>query len=753
MNRNVRTARTNVSKANGAVIALTEQFASKAINLAGMKMEDFGTTSDTKSSGVLSTIKETLRSGGFGCFAGKPSTTVRPGDHLRTKLKLEDAAESESATEGTQNEEILLTEAQEKAGLHAAAMADNPAEWAQGAVKASNEAKNAINNTEEGVEFADRVQMEAYEDSNYRDAIGYSVVWNVVAARQSNAVENIFPTITLEPNQSHVEAKVQFQVFHPEVRHKSTGDKTDFGRILLLETIVNGEILDEDIIKCVPVYEDTVSDHHFIDPLVIAHREVTVEGETVTTGPLLPGVEHNLLGLSQAAIAGLQGDLNSSAQLAPMPKLENIYIAIKNKLGKTSYIRYPAGRLGRATFTANLEGNTRDIILTCLLKQLSFDVNTVDVTGAPAEALDFLRAPQYQQHRIEFGIKIHGDGNLETGNMEINDAKGRINAIKIQQSLGHFASEKDKTIADAIRDNVVSIHLACIDVDASRTNIDRQQRGPLTNVVAEIEKYWVRLRSPISTIFPATEAQSNVDLIAPMTATRIKNDFYAIKSLYQFADILASQVISTDHQLNQDDLKAIGKWIMKPYYKHVTISMLDIMDSNRSKNKLEDMQHAFLNYARDLLIHGMRDSRYELALQVQTGSAENKPTMAMITNQVLGKYLFQLGDTRILGSLPYPVVADTHASNLLGEYHTDEHELFIVPTLPGTQLNPLSFAHHLWKPELASTLQVTRDGSTNREIVVQACNEWHMLCPWMIRITVTDVTHAMTSKTPLMVLV
>ena len=748
-----RVSKTITGRANRAILALQDQFATKTINTQGFKMESFGTPEDKCSGNLLGIFKSTMRDAGFAHFGGKPTKVIRPGDHLRPNLRLEDAAEPESATDDTQNEEILLTAAQEKAGVHAAAMADEPAHWAKQAIEAGNDAKNYINNTEEGVEFAERVKLESYDDQNYRDAIGYSVVWNIVAARQSNAVENIFPTLTLEPNQSHIEAIVQFQVFHPEVRHKSTGDATDFGRILLLETIVNGEILDEDIIKCVPCWEDQVSDHHFIAANLIAHREVTVEGETVTTAPLLPNVEHNLLGLSQAAIAGLTGDLNSAAQLAPMPKLENLYIAVKNKAGVTSYIRYPAARLGRASFTHNLEGNTRDIILTCILKQLSLDVNTVDVTGAPAKALDFLRVPEYQQHRIEFGIKIHGDGNLETGNVEVNGASGRVNAVKIQQALGHYASEKDTTILAAIKSNIVSIDLACYDIDASRTNIDRQQRGPLTNVIAQVEKYYVRLRSPISTIFPATEATSNVDLIAPMTATRIKNDFYALKSLYQFADILASQVISEDHQLNYTDLKAIGKHIMKPYYKHVTISMLDILDSRRSKEKLEDSQHALLNYIRDLLIHGMRDSRYELALQVQTGSAENKPTMAMITNQILGKYLFQLGDTRILGSLPYPVVADTHASKLLGEYHTDEHELFIVPTLPGTQMNPLSFAHHLWKPELASTLQVTRGNSTSREIVVQACNEWHMVCPWMLRVTVTDMTHAMTSKTPVAVLV
>lgn len=740
-----------LGRATSAIMTLTKDIQSRALNTAGIKMESFGTEDDKTSGTILAHVKQTLRDGGLASLVGRTSRVHKPGDHLRP-IRMEDAAESESATEGTQNEEIILTEAQEKAGIHAAAMADNPAEWAKKTIEATNEAQ-AINNTEDGIEFSDRVVMEAYDDSNFKDAVGYSVVWNIVAARQSNAVENIWPTLTLEPQRSHIEAIVQFQVFHQEVRHKSTGDKVDFGRILMLETIVNGELLDDNIIKCVPVYEDTVSDKHFIDPTVIAHREVTVDGETVTTGPLLVGVEHGLLGLSQAAIGGLTGELNSASQLAPMPRMENLYVRITNKNGKASVIRIDATVLSRGSFVGNQEGNIRDTSLNMNAPGLGLDAKTVDVTGAPAEALDFLRTPAFQNHRLEYQLKVYGDCNLETGNTEIQPANGRIAAVKIRQAFGHFSAEKDTVVAKELTDAIAKIELIAFDIDASRTNIDRRQRGPLTNVTAEFEKYYVRLGSPISTIFPATEAQSNVDLIAPMTATRIKNDFYGIKALFRYSEVLSGLAISADATLPRAPIKAIGRHIMTPYYKHYVISAVDILDSNRSKNKLEDLQHAILNYMRDAIIRGMRDSKLELALQVQTGSADSKHTLAMITNQILGKYLFQLGDTRILGSLPYPVVADTHASELLGTYGSDEHELFIVPTLPGTQANPLSFGHHLWKPELASTLQVTRDNSTNREIVVQPCNEWHMFCPWILRFTIKDLTHAMTAKTPLAVLI
>ncbi len=747
---------TKAPKSTKAIFSFTEELKQGGSNLGGLKMESIGTADDTVSSGILGKIKSAMKEGGFGRFAQAKSKVIRPGDHLR-RVKLEDAsgeeAEPETVNEDSQNVEYT-TAAQERAGIIAAAMAGDPAAWATKAIDATNDAQNHTNNTEDGVEFAERVKLEAYDDSNFRDAVGYSVIWNVVAARQSNAVENVWPTLVLEPNQSHVEAVVQFQVFHHEIRHRPTGDAIDPGRVLLIETIIDGTIIDENIIKVVPVVEDNVSDHHFIDPAVIAHRQVTVEGEEVTTGPLLVGMEHGLLGLGSAAIAGLTQDPNSAMQLAPMPRMENLFLQITAKNGTTkSVIKVDATTLPRSSFTAPPEGNTREIQLNMIVNQLGLDAATKDVTGAPAQALAFLRTPAYQKHRLEFSLKVKGDGNLEFGNVEVAPATGRLNNVKVQVGLGHFVKEKDTSIVSDLHSEIKSIELIAYDIDASRTNIDRRQRGPLTNVTAQREKYFVRLGSPISTIFPATEATSNVDLIAPMTLTRIKNDYYGIKALFRNAEVLSGLAVSYENDLPRTETKAIGRYIMMPYYRHVRISALDIVDSNRSKNKLEDMQHAFLNYIRDVIIHAMRDSKYELALQVQTGSAEAKPTLAFITNQVLGKYLFQLGDTRILGSLPYPVVADTHASNLLGNYGSDEHELFIVPTLPGTQMNALNFGHFLWKPELASTLQVTRDNSTNRELVVQPCCEWIMTCPWMLRITFTDITNVMTSKTPLAVIV
>ena len=720
---------------------------------SNMKMEAVGGVNDEFSASAESQIRELLIGCNVGGLFSKPTQPIYPG---QARPKMEDAQEAEGQSNTPPEIEETLTEAQKKSGLLTAAMNDNPAEWAKKCQEATNDAAKA-NQTGDGYESEgnERVTaMEAYDDSNFRDAIGYSITWNVVAARQSNGLENMLSTLTLDPDQGCVDIEATYQVFHQEPHHKSSGEVQDFKRVMLIETIVDGSLLDEKLTNCIPVVlsdgsKDDSRDK-FVDDKIIKHTEYFLEnGESVMTAPIKANIEVGLIGLSQLAIANINGDLNNAAQLAPMPRLEDLYFLVTNKNGKQSAIRIKAKNLDRASFTNTPESNIRDIQLHMKVAQLKLDAKTEDTSGNLAEALDFLRDNvDYKQHVVHFGGLVTGSGNLELGNLGVYMSPPQITDVQVRSSTGHTYKEQDADIRKAITDNIKSIEFLGWYADAKRTNIDKMQRGPMVNITSTKERYYVQLGSPISTIFPATEAKSTVDVMGPMTATRIKNDYRGIKRLFEFAELLSTVEMGREVGAPRPELKAIGKWVISPYYKHINLSVLDIMDSERSIQKLEDLQHSILNVIRDELIRGFRDSRYQLALQIQTGNNEAKPTISMLTNQVLGKYLFQLGDTRLLGSLPYPVLADTHASKLLGEYGSDEHELLIVPTIPGSQMNPLHFGHHMWKPELASTLQITRHNeSTSREITVQPCNEWHMLCPWMLRFTITDLAAAITGKT------
>lgn len=753
-------------------VKLNQAFDQREI-ATGLKLESFQprdekNPGDYRASGLagnaggslLGTIRTAISDAGLGKYAGFSSNIRLFGSNakeaIRTmklqgnlRLRTEDAAEEDDITEDTQNEEILLTEAQERAGIIAAAMAEDPAGTAKGVIAAANKAQAT---TDSPLLATGNYTQESYSDDNFRDSVGYSVVWNVVAARQANAIENVWPTVTLDPQQFSVDVAAQFQVFLRDVRHKSTGDETEFAnRIMLIDTIIDAEILNENIIKCIPVVNTIPgkeSTHHFVDNSVIQHKEVTVDGVTVTTAPLTFHTVHHLLGLSQDAIANLTNELGADAEIAPMPALEKLYLKVTNTDGAESVIMINTTTLALSSFTAKPEGNIREVQLAFKLNNFALDGTTVDITGAPAEALKIFRdRPEYGRHRINISTMVYGDGNLETSRFTLTPGVVGVGNVLVRQGRNNVIEEKDVAIAKEIADSIKSVELLGFDLDARRMNRNRLQRGPMTMVTGENEKYFVKVGSPFSTIFPAIESASLVDLIAPMTATRIHTDYRAITKLFEYAEILQAETVVKGRGIKKSNLRAIGRYLINPYYKHIRLSIADIMDSQRSKDKIEDAQHVVLNTLTMALLSGLRDSRYNIALEVQTGSAETKPTIAILTNPIVEGFLFRNGDPRILGALPYPVLVGSHPADLLGKYGDDEHEMFIVPTLPGTQFNPLNFGHHLWKPELVSTLQVTRDGATSREFVVQPYNDHHMICPFMIRITIVDLDEAINTKT------
>lgn len=749
-----------VSSSFRVIEGLTDVLANRTVNTSGFQMESYGGVNDGVTAPLMKFVRSAIADLGITAMNRARTRRVRAGEHLgrRSNWRMESAVDplhynddETGITEDTQNEEILLTEAQEKAGIAAAVMAEDPATWAQKSADAANAAL-ASGETSTTTLITDRISMESYDASNYKDAIGFSVIWNVVSARQSDAVENIWPTITLDPDASHLESAVQFQVFMQELKHKNSGVVGDLGRRPLIEAVVDGSILDENITKCVPCYIRGENEDFFVDQSKIQAHSVTVEGETVLTAPLVPGKTMDLIGLSQSAVANLSGEMGMAAQLAVMPRMESLYYEITNSDGASSIIKLDATRLPRSTFVNPPEGYNREIMLNMHVDGLGLDGNTLDITGKPAEALAFLREPTYKDNRLEFAIRVNGSGDLQYGNIEVDPGTARITAVRRKQGYGGYSAESDTSVVDTLKGKIKSITLIGFYPDAKFTNLDRRQRGPLTNVVRLVEKYFVYPGSPISTFFPAVDAKTEVDLVAPLTATRIKNDYLAIKELFHAGDSIAAVAISDDADMPRIPLKASGRFIMRPHYQHITISALDVVDSTRSKNKLEDLQHALVNTIRDTLIHAIRDSRYQIALRTQTGSPDAEPTFAAITNPVLNKYLNGLGNDRILGNLGYDILFGSHDSKLLGAFHSDEHELFIVPRIMnGHEMNPLNFGNHLWKPEQASTMQITRDNSTSREVIVQPTNSWHMTCPFLIRITVKDISHVMKSKTPVLV--
>ena len=100
-------------------------------------------------------------------------------------------------------------------------------------------------------------------------------------------------------------------------------------------------------------------------------------------------------------------------------------------------------------------------------------------------------------------------------------------------------------------------------------------------------------------------------------------------------------------------------------------------------------------------------------------------------------------------NFPYDVEVESHEDRRLGGLEDNIHEVFVGLSIPGSQWSPHNNGHFLYVPELVTSITTQRNGSNSKEIIVMSRCEHVTLCPWSLRITVSGVTEAFTTKLPI----
>lgn len=662
---------------------------------------------------------------------------------------------AEDAESDKAEENPLFTDAQLEAGAMVAVASEDPVAYAKAALDTTaSHSEGFINNTtaNDTVEMGysdDAVSLEAYDDSNLKAYIPFSIMYNVLAARQGEFAEAFYPTLVVSPDQAGVEVAITRTMLYKEVRHSSTGKTTNFDRVNLLDAIQNPELLDNDSTRVYPVYQDGVNNEHFVDPAVVAPVSVTPDNLPVDTLPLVPAMEHNLLGLGQAAILGLQGELDSSDQLAHPVRLDDLFLEVTNADDEASIIRVNVRTLPFSQFHKAQEGLDREIQLNFRNSQLVLSAETLDVDGVPAAALQSVFTGPTAEHMVNFRLTVAGNGNLEFGTILVENASGRVEGVSVRTTDRTYEAETSATVVDEIKAAIKSIKLVGYTLDAYRTNFNRRQRGTLVESTYFSERYATKLGSPITAITPPTDTRTATDLVAPVTATRIRNDNNAITKLFAYAETLDALMVSYDKNLPRPEIEGISRHLIVPFYEHKRFSMHDHLQSLRSADKPSDVNAVIVNVIREMSYRALRDSNYEAALAAQTGVVGQLPRLLIGTNPVVAKHLM-VNESGRLDTIKFDTKVVTTVDKRLGTPGTDAHEVFMTFTRPGTQLDPLSFGQFLWCPELVTTIQTSRNGQVSNEVMVQPRTYHMQMLPILMRLTIDDLGDSLTGKTAIL---
>lgn len=578
--------------------------------------------------------------------------------------------------------------------------------------------------------------LEAYNEVDNRNAVIYSIAYNMQSARQDEFGETFFPTLVITPDNVGFGVSVNLMMVYDGVERKITGTFEDFKKKNIIRAVADPSVLKKDQTKVVPFVRAQNVDK-FVDAAVIAPHAIDLEGETITTAPLAIGKKVDLLGVSYTDALLASGVMDQTDTLDPTVSLTSLYATIG-----ANTVRFNVQNLYLSNFVAAAQNNYRVSNLnfqstSILLKKGSLNVDGSALAGALAgiDTDDLI---------VRIEVQASGNVNIETG--ELNVFGNAMSVHSVQNAAGELLP-LDVAPAQAIVTAIAGGSLIGYDVLAYRANVNRRQRGQLIDVTRFTQLYNVPLRSPITAIHPITsDGQTDAtDVQALITTTRIRVSNEAVTSLLQSAQLMHDYVDSRDAAGVGPDILGVGRFFVRPTYYEDSIDMNTSIDSIKSHERAADMQAVLVNKIRDLAFRMYRDSEYKAAADALAGGIAPTPTVIIGTDPVLARYLIVNGDLRTLGGEFDVRIVSTLDYRVQGKifiaFSTFDESRNVAP-------NPMNFGNMVWAPELVLTANISRGNTISKETVVQPRYLFVTNCPVLAVLTVTNVPDVL-DKVPL----
>lgn len=632
-----------------------------------------------------------------------------------------------------------LTEAQIEAGIYVAMAAGDPVAYARAALENRAEGSSDIRLVESNMsgsygtmDYRNEVSMEVFDQTQLANMIPYSISFNVAAARQDEFAETFYPTVVISPENGGIDVSIDQTTVHNQIRRDSAGRVNDFSKKNLLEAVRNHTILEDESTKVVPfLREDNSNASAFVPVAKLAPKFRTVSGHAVRTSALLFNQRFDIIGLSDHPVLVGAGVLDHTDALAKRMTLASLYTEIGG-----SVLHFNTANLPRNGFQKSAEGGVRESTLNFRTESLVLNKETLTVSGVfPTE----LQAVFDNDWTVRLGTTVTGHADHETAAVEVMGGKFRV--VRISDDTGAEISIEagaGKAFADLVAADLVALGY---ELNATFTNSNRRTRGLMLNTTRVTERFDVQLGAPISAPSPIGSDRDARDLESLINAARIRNSNNAITSLLNYSETLSAFVDNRNRGIGGLEIEGVGRHVVVPYYEEIDLNLVTVVNSLRSKDKAEDISEAIVQTIRDVVYRMYRQSAYQAAINASTIGSK-KPTLLVGTDTIIQRHLMTSGDTRTFG------MAFDAAKIVTTLDERMNNKIVLTFTREGGEggIDALSFGAHAWIPELASSIQASRDGAIVQEAMVQPRSRHVNNLPIMAVINVEGLTDVMTSK-------
>ena len=553
--------------------------------------------------------------------------------------------------------------------------------------------------------FANRLPaMEAYDESNNRDSVVYTVAYNFLAAKQNDFGEAFYPTHVVSNDNVGVTVSLRLIQVYDDIKRNVNGALARFNRKNIVKALIDSTILKNEMTRVVPVVRPA-SLANFVDPALVPAAAVVLEGESINTAPLKVGVEMDIIGLSQTDTLLAAGVMDRTDGLDRSINLQNVYIQVG-----TDVLSYNVSNLATSNFLAQpqenykrhaLNFNSHSLVVNKSKKRAD-NTNLVELADVVTEDLI-----------LQLKIDMTGTVNIEEGGLVVYG-----NSVKIEKAFDANGVELALTHAK-VAPLVTKFNTAVIfgyTLKAYRNNLNKRQRGQLLDTTYQNQTWTLPLRSPVSVIRPpnADSQTDSGDLASLVAATFVRTSNEAVTTLLETAALLKEFVDSRVPTSLAPDLFGVARELVEPTYIGETLDVNAVINSVSSHEKAADIQAVLAQKIRDIGSRLYRDSGFQAVVETKVAGIDGEPTIIVGTDPMTARYLMVDGDTRLTGPTFNYKVVTTSDERMQGKLvialgYPDQTE--------GT-LNPIHFGYMLWSPEATIVIPQARGDQISKELTV-----------------------------------
>lgn len=587
--------------------------------------------------------------------------------------------------------------------------------------------------------------LEAFDSSALANAMSLSITYNLLAAVQDPMIEMFFKTVVMQHDQPAFFYEVAIDrywdgyIHRPENTHARREGFAN--KMTTMRAIRKPSLLKRDVLSIVPFFNDAGSAPNtdlFMSASLMPKPEIrVVAGHSIPTKPLKVGVKYDLLDISQHPGLLNNNSPDETDRLDSYVAVSDFYLSLKK--GTTNpdeVIRLPLAGLERRNFVKSIQGHGEEMSLDFVSTEFTLTPNTVSLAGKTPALLKPILDAGYQ---VRVRLEANGSANVETGHYHIRVVEATFeSAVKVDKPTA--PGQKPVVTKVELKDPALKAELDKLSLvveyfypETNRTNSNLRLMGILLDRDVYTAKFAIGIRTPVRYQRPVGRTESDDEIVKALVRfTKIRQTADGFYELFRYRDTL-KQYTANDMSGEEriPDFLGVGKFLIRPYYRHIGLEMEKLVKTTESKNALENAREALVAVLQEAATDMLVKTEWGIAAAQQNDGNAVKPHFGIGCGQYVPLLLNIKGDLRLLGDNYDHTVASSWVEDMDDKIIMS----FVDPKSEGLQ--PLGFGNTFYYAEsVVSVSPHALNGALRQTFVVQPRYQQVAHLPAMVEVDI-----------------